>query len=187
MRISAGAFKGRKLETFSGRDIRPTGDKIRQAVFNMLRSRDALDGAVVLDVFCGSGALGLEALSQGAELCIFTDKSPGSLGLCRRNIALCGAEDISRVIFQDATRPKQRRDDFPPATLVFLDPPYGENLVSAAVAALLDKDWIATEAWLVCETEKDAEIPFPHDVEKIFGDTKITLLKAPTVDHDEQN
>ena len=94
MRIVAGQWGGRRLIEPRGRDIRPTSDKVRGAVFNMLRGYGAVEGACVLDAFCGSGALGLEALSQGAHSCVFADKDRASLDLARRNVAQFDAQEM---------------------------------------------------------------------------------------------
>ena len=129
MRIVAGTHRGRILKTPTGSDIRPTSDKVRQAVFNTLNSRGAVVDAVVLDAFCGTGALGLEALSQGAEAAIFMDISATSLNLAKANATLLREEEASSFLLKDAGNPGQRPPSIPPATLLFLDPPYRRNLV----------------------------------------------------------
>ena len=101
MRIISGRYKGRVLEAPRGNDIRPTSDKVRGSVFNILRGRGVLDGVSVLDLFCGTGALGLEALSNGARQCVFVDKDRRSLDLARRNADRLGAEGCA-FILQDA-------------------------------------------------------------------------------------
>lgn len=108
MKISGGHLRGRSLKPPKGRDIRPTSDKVRQAIFNMLNARGGVAGARVLDAFCGSGALGLEALSQGADFCHFWDTSPASVALCRENVALLQLEECSKISLQDATKPSKK-------------------------------------------------------------------------------
>lgn len=182
MRIVAGRFGGRKLEVPEGRDIRPTGDKVRGAVFNALRSRGAVDGAVVFDAFCGSGALGLEALSQGARRCTFMDKAPDSLALARRNAENLGVLDEALFLRKDATKAGDKPQDAPPAKLVFLDPPYAKDLIVPALITLYAGGWIAKGAWAVCESEKAFAGMLPafcaRDQEKTYGDTKVMLARV---------
>lgn len=179
MKIVAGYYRGRKLFVPKNNDIRPTSDKIRGAVFNMLQSRGVLDGAHVLDAFCGTGALGLEALSRGASSCVFMDKARDSLSLARDNADILGVE--ADFLLRDATKLSVRTDDIPAYNLVFLDPPYDKGFVSAALQSLLDGDWIAPDGWIVCETERaftyNAISGCEMDNEKTYGDTKITLIR----------
>jgi 16S rRNA (guanine966-N2)-methyltransferase len=176
MRITAGDYKGRKLETPKNDKVRPTSDKVRQAIFNALQSRGAVTDAVVIDAFCGTGALGLEALSQGAAFCHFFDNDKQSYALCKKNIALLGVQTLANPVFQDVTWMKPRPKDMEVATLLFLDPPYRKNLVLPAVKALTEQNWITPEALLVIETAKDEVIndaQIKIENEKIYGDTKI--------------
>ena len=180
MRITGGTHRSRKLETPKSDAVRPTSDKVRQAVFNMLNSRGAVDGAVVIDAFCGTGALGLEALSQGASFCIFFDKNKNSVDLCRANIISLKEENNSKVMMQDVTKVKPRPDDILSASLVFLDPPYRQGLVEKAVTALFEADWLEKECMFVIETAKDEILQsglIQQSDEKIYGDTKIILAE----------
>lgn len=181
MRIVSGEFGGRRLIVPKGRDIRPTSDKIRGAVFNMLRSREAVDGAHVLDAFCGSGALGLEALSQGAQHVTFVDKNRESLDLARQNAEQLGVFDRASFILKDTTRITELKAGHAPADLVFVDPPYNKGLVSPALDGLCAAGWVADGAWIVCETEKNFNGTFPSGIgvqdEKAYGDTKIFLCR----------
>lgn len=180
MRITGGTHRSRKLETPKSDAVRPTSDKVRQAVFNMLNSRGAVGGAVVIDAFCGTGALGLEALSQGANFCTFFDKNKNSVELCRVNVAALKEEKNSKVMLQDVTKVKPRSDDLSPASLVFLDPPYRQGLVEKAVAGLYEADWLSSKCTLVIETAKDELLQsalIAHGDEKIYGDTKIILAE----------
>ena len=182
MRIVAGAYGGRRLEVPKGRDIRPTSDKVRGAIFNALRSRGAVEGARVLDAFCGTGALGLEALSQGAVHCSFLDKSRESLELAKRNAQALGLlspslrgaqrrgnpepQDGSRDCFAGARNDGKTAEfllkdstklgtcPYDPFALIFLDPPYDQGLISPALAGLHDGGWLADGAFIVAETEK---------------------------------
>jgi 16S rRNA (guanine966-N2)-methyltransferase len=146
-----------------GTATRPTSDRLRQALFDLLwhapwAGREAVEGAVVLDAFAGTGALGLEAISRGAANATFLERDHAALAALRRNIATCGAEAASRVLAIDATRPPPSGA---PASLVFLDPPYRQNLVPVAVTALTSAGWLAPNALLVAETARDEPLPLP--------------------------
>lgn len=157
MRITGGDFRGRKIGAPEGRAVRPTSDKVRQAVFNMLLKYGLPADAAVLDAFCGTGALGLEALSRGASSCVFIDSSRESLAACRANIESLGAGGRSLVLQRDAVKPGARREvDGVPAGLVFLDPPYRQGLAVPALAALAAGGWMAPSALCVAECEKGA-------------------------------
>ena len=179
MRIVAGEYRGRRLETPKSDDIRPTSDKVRQAVFNMLLSRDLIDEAIVIDTFCGTGALGIEAISQGAASCLFIDKDRASLDLCRRNLMTLGIpKDQYQCLLKDASKIMQKPENTALATLVFLDPPYRKNLVSPTVVTLQNGGWVSAGATYVIETAKDEKLILPGltvEQEKIYGDTKVTL------------
>lgn len=162
MRIIGGAWRGRRLHAPPGAATRPTSDRVRQALFDMLlharwAGRGALEGAAVLDAFAGTGALGLEALSRGAATATFLERDRAALAALRANVAACGAGDRTRVLDADALWPPSPGA---PAALVFLDPPYGENLVPRAVAALAGAGWLAPDALLVAEVGRDEPSPF---------------------------
>ena len=178
MRITGGRHRSRKLEAPKGIDVRPTSDKVRQAVFNMLNARGAVQDAVVIDAFCGTGAMGLEALSQGAAFCTFFDSNKHSVKLCKINIYSLNEEVRSRVIFQDVTKNKPRPEDQKPADLVFLDPPYHQKLIPKAARALYKNNWPAEDALLIMEMASDEQITSELiNVldEKKYGDTKILI------------
>ena len=180
MRITGGIHRSRKLETPKGDAVRPTSDKVRQAVFNMLNSRGVVQDAVVIDAFCGTGALGLEALSQGAAQCTFFDKDKNSIQLCKINISALGEEERSVVMFQDSTKLKQRPEAVAQVNLVFLDPPYNKNLLPLAIQSLLDNHWLSDDAFFVIETSKNEKFSSENVEiinEKIYGDTKIILAE----------
>ncbi len=150
MRIIAGAFRGRALAAPAGRATRPTAERMRQALFDMIwhapwAGRGAIEGVAVLDAFAGTGALGLEALSRGARRATFMERDKAALAALRANIAACRVD--AAVLRVDATSPPQGG----PCGLVFLDPPYGEGLVPRAVAALSAAGWIAPGALVVAE------------------------------------
>jgi len=160
MRIVAGAWRGRTLVAPPGATTRPTADRVRQALFDMLlhapwAGRDAIAGVAVLDAFAGTGALGLEALSRGAASATFLETDKAALTALRGNIVACKAATTSRVLAADATRP-------PPGSacrLLFLDPPYAQDLVPRAIAALAAAGWIAPAALIVAEFGRAEALP----------------------------
>lgn len=182
MRIVAGAWRGRALVAPAGAGTRPTADRVRQALFDMIwhapwGGREAVAGAAVLDAFAGTGALGLEALSRGAAAASFIEHDPAALAALRANIAACKAEASCRVLVGDALRP-------PPGTpcrLVFLDPPYGKDLVPRAVSALGEAGWIAPAALLVAELGRDEAPPTPGPLvaDRVHGAARIVVWHAP--------
>lgn len=181
MRIVSGIYGGRKLNVPTGRDVRPTSDKIRGAVFNMLSSRDAIEGAYVLDAYCGTGALGLEALSRGAAHVTFFDKARSSLDLAKSNANMLGAENIQFQI-KDSSKLSQKPGDIKPYNLIFLDPPYHKEMVEKSLLGLVAGGWIADDAWIMCESERGLNISLPDgfymDTEKTYGDIQIVLIRT---------
>lgn len=180
MRIIGGTCRGRPLKTPKGQDIRPTSDKVRLAIFNALYSRAAVQDAVVIDAFCGTGALGLESLSQGAAQCLFCDSARTSLSLAKENAALLELNENATFKQTDAIKIGPCPAEQAKATLVFLDPPYRKNLVISTIEALKKGDWITEETLFVIETEKewnpqnlDGEVTF----DKLYGDTRMVFLK----------
>lgn len=156
MRIIAGKYRGRKLETPSDMDVRPTTDKMRERIFSMLQHAryTALHGANVMDVFAGTGALGLEALSRGAAHVTFVEKSPKSIALLNKNIA--GA---------DTTLIKSRATSLQTAPaacdIIFMDPPYGRDLLAPSIACLLEGGWLADGGVIVAEMHSDEAFQVP--------------------------
>lgn len=178
MRIVAGLHRSRVLESPKDNAIRPTSDKVRGAVFNMLNSRGLVVDAVVLDGFCGTGALGLEALSQGARFCFFIDKNKYSLDLSRRNIAALKEEARSKIIAGDLAKLSKKPEGLASADLVFLDPPYGKGLMVPALECLARQGWLSAGAHIVAEESEDFALPenFSAIQQKKYGDTIVTLL-----------
>ena len=180
MRIIGGRWRGRRLASVGAGDaaarLRPTTDRVREAIFNLLLHgghAGALDGIRVLDVFAGTGALGLEALSRGAAAATFVESGRTALAILRRNVALLDAP--ARIVARDARRPGPGT----PHDLVLLDPPYGQGLGEAAMTALLREGWVAPGALVVWE---EARPPDPGTLtrldERRYGDTLVTLLRA---------
>jgi 16S rRNA (guanine966-N2)-methyltransferase len=159
MRIIAGAWRGRVLAAPAGATTRPTADRVRQALFDMLMhapwaGRETLAQARVLDVFAGTGALGLEALSRGVQNVIFFENDPLALTALRANIAACGAGGRARIVAGDAVRPGAWPAANPRNNLVFLDPPYGQGLVQRALNILRAEGWLAPDTLIVAETSR---------------------------------
>jgi 16S rRNA (guanine966-N2)-methyltransferase len=181
VRIIAGRYKGRRLVAPEGLETRPTSDRARQALFDMLMhapwGQGAVRGAAVLDVFAGTGALGLEALSRGAASAAFIENGRPALAALRANIAGCGAEPLCRVIAADARLP-------PPGGaacgLIFLDPPYGQGLVPQAVAVLGNAGWLTEDALVIAEVAgaepPPTETPLLSD--RRFGAARICAWRA---------
>jgi len=180
MRIVAGLWRGRALIAPPGTATRPTADRVRQALFDMLlhapwAGRETLEGAHVLDLFAGTGALGLEALSRGAVHATFVEQNRAALAALRANIAACGAQDRCTVLAIGALA-------IPPGTpagLVFLDPPYGKDLVRRAVARLHAADRLAPDALLVAETGRDEPAPTAHKIlaERSHGAARLSIWR----------
>ena len=180
MRIIAGQFRGRALASVgkgdAGAHLRPTADRVRESLFSVLTHLDVIEGAQVLDLFAGTGALGLEALSRGAAFVTFVDSGRVAAGLIGKNVALTGTGDRSTLIRREAARIGPNPGA--PCSLVFLDPPYGKGLGAAALAAAVDGGWIAPGALVVWEETSAQEAPpgfALHDARR-YGDTHVTLL-----------
>ncbi|WP_171229942.1 16S rRNA (guanine(966)-N(2))-methyltransferase RsmD [Ruegeria sp. HKCCA4008] len=179
MRIIAGEFRGRALASVgkgdAGAHLRPTTDRVRESLFNVLNHQIDFDGLRVLDLFAGTGALGLEALSRGASHVTFVDDGRVAQGLIRKNIDLTRSADRTDLVRRDATR----LGDNPsaPYDLVFLDPPYGKSMGQKAVAALAN-GWIADDALLVWEENAPMQAPagFTLQDSRKYGDTHISLM-----------
>jgi 16S rRNA (guanine966-N2)-methyltransferase len=182
MRIVGGRHRGRPLEVPPGRDIRPTADRTREALFNILEhgrfaaSGSPFAGKPVLDVFAGTGALGLEALSRGASHASFIELSPKCVA---GNVARLGETQRSRILQVDGTRP-------PPApeamSVVFLDPPYGAGLGAPALSALRDNGWFAARALAVLEVQAREAFAAPQGFaiadERRYGAARLIFLSV---------
>ena len=184
MRIDAGSHRGVKLASPEGLDTRPTSDRARQAVFNILMNAyDAVRDAKVLDVFAGSGAMGLEALSRGAERATFLENERGAAETIKHNIAACKEQARAQLFIADAARPPRAAPGpWAPASLVFLDPPYGKDLIMPALIAARDAGWIADQALLVAEMHRRDTFAAPEGFEmlddRLYGKARIILLRA---------
>ncbi len=183
MRIIAGEFRGRTLASVgkgdAGAHLRPTTDRVRESLFNVLAQSGAIPGARVLDLFAGTGALGLEALSRGAAHVTFVDKGRVAADLIRRNITLTGCADRTGLLRRDAAR--LGPNAAPPHDLVFLDPPYGMGLGERALRAAGQGGWIAPDALIVWEENAPMAVPpgFTEYDRRRYGDTHVTMLRRP--------
>ena len=184
MRIIGGSRRGLKLvevgEGDAAAHLRPTSDRVREAIFNLLINAhgNPVAGARVLDLFAGTGALGLEALSRGALAVTFVDDGAKALGLIRANIAKMRVEGETRVLRQDARKLGQNAGAG--YGLVFLDPPYGKGLGEVALTAALTGGWLSPGAMVVWE--EGASVVAPEGFEMVdqrkYGDTVVTVLEA---------
>jgi 16S rRNA (guanine966-N2)-methyltransferase len=183
MRIIGGEFKGRAVSAPIGRATRPTSDRAREAVFNILAHAPwspGLEGRRVLDLFAGSGALGLEALSRGAAFALFVDTDPDARGAIRTNIDAFGLFGRARLHRRDATDLGDKPASVgAPFDLVFLDPPYGQGLGERAITRLKDGAWLAPDALVVLEVGAREEPALPHcDLHETrnYGAAKVLFL-----------
>ncbi len=188
MRIVGGRLRGRLLRAPASRAIPPTSERLRESIFDILwhRHPDLLEGARVVDLFAGSGALGLEALSRGARFALFVDDSAEARALLRSNVEALGLGGLTEIRRADATR-LGKAPAGPPFTLAFLDPPYGKGLAGPALAALAAGGWLAQDALCVVEEAAKAEIAAPDgfaiEDERIYGDTKVMFLRRAAAEN----
>ena len=185
MRIVAGRHRGRSLSTPSDLAVRPTADRTREALFNILTSgklssegAERLPGARVLDAFAGTGALGLEALSRGAEQATFMENYAPAIEICRANIKALGEDARAELLACDVLHP---RPAAAPCDLVFLDPPYNQDLSAKAIAALRKAGWIAPGALVAVELMKTEDFKTPEGFSELdarsYGKAKLVFLK----------
>lgn len=186
MRIVGGELRGRRLVSPDDKAVRPTSDRTREALFNVLAHGDFgafdLREARVLDLFAGTGALGLEALSRGASHALFVDESAASRGLIRENAETLGVTGRIKLYRRDATKLGPREGSAGPAfNLIFADPPYKKGLGEKALLSALEGDWIAPDAVIVLEEDASADISIPDGLVEIdrrsYGITQIVILQ----------
>ena len=191
MRIVAGRFRGTRLAAPGAQGggaahLRPTSDRVREALFNALEHGDypPIEGVRVLDLFAGTGALGLEALSRGAARAVFIDEGPAARGLIRQNIETLGVIGQTKLWRRDATRLGPCRGA--PYALIFADPPYGKGLGEAALASARAGAWMAPGAVVVLEEQAGVDIHPPAGLEladrRTYGETQILILRDVTQD-----
>ncbi|MEO7504919.1 MAG: 16S rRNA (guanine(966)-N(2))-methyltransferase RsmD [Sphingomicrobium sp.] len=179
MRVVAGAWRGRKLVAPPGDATRPTADRTRETLFSMLVSRlGAFDDLRVADLFAGSGALGLEALSRGAASVTFVEQARAAIQAIEANLAALGATPRATIRAASALKlPRGERFD-----LVFADPPYADGAGQSVIAAVASSGWLAPGGWLAIETARDEALdpaPFELDAARDVGRARLTLLRAP--------
>ena len=176
-------MKGRSLASPASRDIRPTADRLRESLFNILIHAydDPIGGARVLDLFAGTGALGIEAISRGAKFALFVDNGAEARALMRNNVEALGLGGVTKVYRRDATQlgPAHPVEPF---SLVFLDPPYAMGLADKALASLRDGGWLTPGALLIVEEAKAAAFTAPESFEELerraYDDTELVFLRA---------
>lgn len=181
MRVIGGALRGRRLDAPEGASTRPTADRVREAIFSILQGE--VEGAAVLDLFAGSGAMGLEALSRGAAHALFVDFDRGACAVIRANLESLGLEDRADIACTDTTKLIATEPSTGPFDLIFIDPPYriGAALAAEVIATADLKGWIAPRAHVVVEHAAaagvDPMVRFELDVEKKYGDSAVSVFR----------
>ena len=183
MRVIGGRLRGRAIASPASNDIRPTQDRLRESLFNILMHayENPIDGARVLDLFAGTGALGIEAVSRGAAFTLFVDNGAEARALLRNNVEALGLGGVTKVYRRDATDlgPAHPVEPF---SLVFLDPPYSKGLADKALASLRDGGWLTPGALVVVEEAKAAQLKAPAGYEELqrraYDDTEFVFLRA---------
>ncbi len=184
MRVITGTARGRKLKTLEGEDVRPTTDMVKEAIFSIIQFD--IEGTTVLDLFSGSGQLGIEALSRGAKYCRFVDKSPASAECTKENLAACGFTRDSAVTLADSVDfAREVRMTF---DIAFLDPPYRNGLIEKAMPLLAPK--MSDRGIVVCEHEKGLVLPDEYDkLRKTktyrYGKIEVTVYRVPLPDDED--
>lgn len=185
MRVITGTARGRKLKTLEGEDVRPTTDMVKEAIFSIIQFD--IEGSVVLDLFSGSGQLGIEALSRGAKYCRFVDKSPASVACTKDNITACGFVRDSAVTTADSIDfIREVRMTF---DIALLDPPYRNGLIEKALPLLAGK--MSYRGIVVCEHEKG--LVLPESCGKLvksktyrYGKIEVTVYRVPLPEDDDE-
>jgi 16S rRNA (guanine966-N2)-methyltransferase len=183
MRIVGGRLRGRMLATPASDAIRPTADRLREAMFNVLvhAHGDPITGARVLDLFAGTGALGIEALSRGASFALFVDEAAPARALIRQNVAGLGLGGVCKIFRRDATR-LGLAHPIEPFSLAFLDPPYGRGLAERALAAAHAGGWLAPDALVVVEEAAKTVSTVPAGFDELerrrYDDTALIVLRS---------
>jgi 16S rRNA (guanine966-N2)-methyltransferase len=183
MRVVGGRLKGRAIASPSSNEIRPTADRLRESIFNILTHayENPIEGARVLDLFAGTGALGIESISRGAAFALFVDNGAEARALLRQNVEGLGLGGVTKVYRRDATHPGPAYP-MEPFSLAFLDPPYGRGFAEQALAALREGKWLTPGALVVVEESKAAAFKTPDGLEELerraYDDTEFVFLRA---------
>lgn len=189
MRVITGEYGGRRLKAVPGENTRPTTDKIKESLFNMIGPY--FDGGNCLDLFAGSGGLAIEAVSRGMDKAVLIDKAPAAIKVIQENIAVTKEEEKFKVIRGDAARVinnlKSEQQVF---DLVFLDPPYAKQQIVSQIEALLDKNMLSPEALIVCEVDKKVDLPETIKQAQVYksaeyGITKIMIYELVSQEEGE--
>ena len=182
MRIVGGRLKGKQLASPKSNSIRPTTDRVRETLFNILAHGydHAVENARVLDLFAGTGALGCEALSRGADQVLFVEDGTEGRGLIRSNMESMGLNGSAKIFRRDATRLGEA-GTIEPFHLVFMDPPYNKGLGEKALASAAAGGWLMPDALVIWEEDSKAELTIPDGFSKLeeraYGDSKLTFLR----------
>lgn len=184
MRVITGSAKGKPLKTVKGRDIRPTADRVKESLFNVISGR--VGDAEFLDLFAGSGNVGIEALSRGARSCVFVELMTPHLKVVEENLAATQLRDRAELLRRDARAAvadlaqRQRKFD-----LIFVDPPYGQDLVPASLELIARHGLLAEDGWMICEHHRRDPVPesaggLTKFRELVFGETVLSLYRELT-------
>ena len=186
MRVIAGKARSILLQTPKGMQTRPTTDRIKETLFNILQT--GIAGCYFLDLFSGSGAIGIEALSRGAPEAVFVEKDPKAAACLARNAAALDAESRCRILAEDVLRITARRPAAP-FQVIFIDPPYGESLFSPTLKNILRQNWLAENGFLIAEVEKGLRLNAEKQPglslisDDLYGQTRVILW---TSSHDQE-
>lgn len=174
MRITGGMIRGRRLTRIKGSNIRPTSDMVRSSIFNILGQ--VLNGCITLDLFAGTGCLGIESLSRGSEKAVFIDKSPNALAIVKRNLSICGYEERALVAREELPNGLAGVHNlgFDKFDLVFIDPPYRKGYIPSTLSRLVDEELLATDSRVVVESSTGMGNELPAKV----GDLVLNLTRA---------
>ena len=175
MRVISGTARGRKLKEPAGYSIRPTSDKNKESLFNIIQFD--IEGRQVLDLFAGTGQIGIEALSRGAGYVVFVDSSKDSIQLIRENVKICGFSELSSVYARDALRYLENNEKY---DLIFIDPPYETKLAEKAISLITEFDKLNINGIIMCEVKADVETPLvqhPYLMQKEYKYSGVKMVK----------
>ena len=186
MRVISGLARGRKLKEPAGFDIRPTSSMVKESVFNIIQFD--IEGRRVLDLFAGTGQLGIEALSRGAKSVVFVDSSLQATRLIRENLKLCGFLDLAAVLARDAFKYLRGSEKF---DIILSDPPYDAQLMCKTLKSIIEFDKLNTNGIIICETTVDSPTPDvspPYFMQKeyVYGSVKIVRYERDSLHHRHQ-
>ena len=179
MRVIGGTARGRKLKEPFGESIRPTGDMVKESVFNIVQFD--VEGRSVLDLYAGTGQLGIEAISRGASGCVFVDRDPAAAKLVRENVKLCGFSENARILARDAVAFLKGAEKF---DLIFVDPPYDTELAAKTLLKIIEFDKLNLNGIIICETRMDTampDVPQPYLLRKEYKYGKVRISRYDKV------